>query len=109
MKKDEVCAVERLKAIVFLLNQDEVDAITGYSSMTQQTFDRIMEKCEGQGVNDFLCEIMARYPEFLLDNVKRLELENNYEYGLSEDDANKVIYDSDGLWDNLCRIIEEIE
>ena len=34
---------QRFKAIVFLLNQNEVDAIAGYIPMTQPIFDSILD------------------------------------------------------------------
>ncbi len=101
MKKSKVNAEERLKAIIFLLDQDEVDAITGYSPMTQQAFDSILEKCEGQGVNNFLYEIMSKYPDYLKSNVERLGITEYTKRFLNNDETEMLVH-SERLWDELC-------
>ena len=47
MDRTEKRCVDRFKALVFLLDQEEVDVVLGAVSMTQELYDNILDKCMG--------------------------------------------------------------
>lgn len=39
--------IDRFNALVFLLDEEETDAVTGYIPMTQELYNSILNKCMG--------------------------------------------------------------
>lgn len=104
MDRTEKRCVDRFKALVFLLDQEEVDVVLGAVSMTQELYDNILDKCMGQQVDEFFYEMLSKYPEFLKESVKSEEVEFKKQLASSDHHIGSTEED-EILWRKICERI----
>ena len=107
MNRSEKRCIGRFKALVFLLDQEEVDAVLGAVPMTQELCDSILDKCAGHHVEEFFCETLSKYPEFLRESAKKIESE------LEEQPVSEGYYvvspeDDELLWKKVYEEIKDM-
>ena len=105
MNRAEKRCIDRFKATIFLLDQEEVDAIGGAIPMTQELFDSILDKCMGQRVDEFFYEMLSRYPEFLKESAKSEEAELEGQPA-SPDRHISSSEEDEALWQSICAKIK---
>ena len=96
--------IDRFNALVFLLDEEETDAVTGYIPMTQELYNSILNKCMGRSVDEFLNDMLLQYPEFMMVYAKDLEKELDEEYPEIEM-PEETPEDIERMWENLCQRI----
>ena len=57
-----------------LFSAEEQDAFYGIIPMTQKLFNRCIDKCLGNDVDAILFALMDKYPDFLVEYGKILEI-----------------------------------
>lgn len=96
--------IDRFNALVFLLDEEETDAVTGYIPMTQELYNSILNKCMGRSVDEFLNDMLLQYPDFMMVYAKDLEKELDEEYPEIEM-PEETPEDIERMWENLCQRI----
>ena len=62
-------------AVTFTMSDEELQAIDGVIPMTQELFDSITDKCIGPEFESFFDDFILKYPDFLIENAKKLEMD----------------------------------
>lgn len=93
-------------AVTLTMDAEELDAIDGRIPMTQELFDRIVDKCVGSEFDAFFYDFLVKYPDYTEAYAAKMEKELE-KIPDPEEWYEETPEETEASWQRLCARIRE--